>query len=35
MHAPHRLDLKEIVFSIALIGAAATVVAASISTLLV
>jgi hypothetical protein len=35
MHAHHRLDLKEIVFSVALIGAAATVVAASLSTLMI
>lgn len=30
-----RLDIKEVVFSLALIGAAVTVVAASISTLIV
>lgn len=30
-----RLDVKEVAFSVALIGAAATVVAASISTLII
>ena len=35
VRAARHLDVKEVVFSLALIGAAATVVAASISTLII
>jgi hypothetical protein len=35
VRAATRLDIKEVAFSVALIGAAVTVVAASISTLII